>query len=295
MSRTISFHFVDVFADTALQGNPLALIGDGDALDTATMQAIAREFNQSETTFILSPTDSTATVRLRSFTPNGSEVFGAGHNALGAWIWLVERKLGDGRLQKLTQQIGDDILPVQASRQSDGRVLVSMAQSAPMFGKKVTDRGRLADALGLKSSALDVDHPAQVVSTGAGHLLVPLTSRSAVDSAIPDSRSLSEILDDVGGEGCYLYSLDPFAADSTAYARFFNPIMGISEDPATGTAAGPLAALLTSRDESRSARTVVIEQGYSLGRPSKIRVSVKGDEIRVSGSGLIVADGTLYL
>jgi len=296
MSRTIPFHFVDVFADAPLSGNPLALIDNADELDETTMRAIAREFNQSETTFVLTPTDSAATVRLRSFTPNGAEVFGAGHNSLGAWLWLVENRVGQvAPAQGFAQQIGPDLLPVGVTRGADGKVVVSLSQSEPSFGARFGDRTRLAAALGLGRSQLDPRADAQVVSTGAGHLLVGLTDRAAVDAVVPDAQRLAEILGEVDGEGCYVYSLDPHASDSLAYTRFFNPVMGISEDPATGTAAGPLVALLVARGQSSDGITAVVEQGYALGRPSRVRVSVTGSDVRVSGSGLIVADGNLYL
>ncbi|WP_308466238.1 PhzF family phenazine biosynthesis protein [Rathayibacter soli] len=220
----------------------MSLVEDADGLDDITMRAIAREFNQSETTFILSPTVSAATVRLRSFTPNGSEVFGAGHNALGAWLWLVETRFRhvDARAG-FAQQIGDEILPIEARRSPDGRVVVSMSQSAPSFGRTFADRGRLADSLRPDRTALDTGLDAQVVSTGAGHLLLPLVDKVAVDAVIPDAMPLTAILEEVGGEGCYVCSLDPNTADALAYARFFNPIMGIAEDPATAPAIRSLA------------------------------------------------------
>ncbi|TFB84235.1 PhzF family phenazine biosynthesis protein [Cryobacterium luteum] len=149
--------------------------------------------------------------------------------------------------------------------------------------------------MGLGRSALSTGFDAQVVSTGAGHLLVPLIDQAAVDGAIPDARKLTAILEDVDGEGCYLYSLDSNSPAAVAYARFFNPIMGISEDPATGTAAGPLVSLLISRGHCPDGVTAIVEQGYSLGRPSRIHVTVNGTDVKVSGSGVVVADGVLHL
>lgn len=294
VAPTVPFYFVDVFAEEPLQGNPVGVIPDADHLDDDTMRAIAREFNQSETTFVVAPTVPTATVRLRSFTPNGSEVFGAGHNALGAWLLLVHL----GRVRpggSLFQQIGPDLLPVEVSRDSRSRAVVSMAQSAPTFGRAFTDVGRLSRALGLVPSAIVSGQNAQVVSTGAGHLLVPVTDRTAVDGAIPDPVALTAILEEVGGEGCYLYSRYPRSEDAVAYTRFFNPIMGIAEDPATGTAAGPLIALLVARNQLPDDVTAIVEQGHAAGRPSRIRVSVHGGDVRVSGSGRVVADGNLHL
>jgi trans-2,3-dihydro-3-hydroxyanthranilate isomerase len=292
---TIPFCFVDVFASRPLTGNPLSLIPDADGLAESQMQAIAREFNQSETTFVLRPSKPDATWRLRSFTPIGAEVFGAGHNALGAWLWLAhaDRLPAVGTL---TQEIGDEVLPVEVSRGHDGLVSVTMAQSAPRFGGVAGDRAELAASLGLADADLVPDQPAQVVDTGAGHLLVPVRDRAAVDRAVPATERLAAVLRQAGGEGCYLYSRDPSGADAVAYTRFFNPTMGIAEDPATGTAAGPLVARLVAEGQvAPDGRPVIVEQGFALGRPSRIQVSVAGPRVRVGGSGLVVAEGTLAL
>jgi len=303
----VPFYFVDVFAASPLTGNPVAVVPDADRLTQPQMQAIAREFNQSETAFILAPEQPGATVRLRSFTPIGAEVFGAGHNALGCWLWLALAGLlppetiepaparAGAVTPGLAQQIGDNVLPVHVRREPDGTVVVSMKQSPPQFGGIVTERGALADALGLAPADLVADDPAQVVSTGAGHLLVSLRDRAAVDRAVPRAAPLAAALAGAGGEGCYIYTREqPAGNDAAAYARFFNPAMGIAEDPATGTAAGPLAALLVRRGQLQ-AGPAVIEQGHALGRPSRIQVRVAGPYVTVSGSGLISAEGFLRL
>ncbi|HEY3086490.1 MAG TPA: PhzF family phenazine biosynthesis protein [Jatrophihabitantaceae bacterium] len=292
----IRFVFVDVFAPSPLTGNPVSLVPDADDLDLPTLQAIAREFNQSETTFLLRPTAAGADRRLRSFTPVGAEVFGAGHNALGAWLWLAATGRLPADRSRFVQQIGDDLLPVEVHRAPGLADVVSMDQSPPEFGNTIADPADLAATLGLSAVEIVAERPAQVVSTGAGHLLVPLRNRAAVDAAAPDSPRLATLLRQVGGEGCYIYSLDPVdPSDAVAYARFFNPTMGIHEDPATGTAAGPLAARLLADGIVPDGTTTVIEQGYALGRPSRIRVTVSGDLVRISGSGLVVAAGVLRL
>jgi trans-2,3-dihydro-3-hydroxyanthranilate isomerase len=294
----VIFYFVDVFAQRPLTGNPLSLVPDADELTLAQMQAIAREFNQSETTFILRPSMAGATWRLRSFTPIGAEVFGAGHNALGAWLWLADAgRVEVGAAGSLTQEIGPEVRPVEVSRGDDGLVTVTMDQSAPEFGGVAGDRTELAAALGLEEADLVPGQAAQVVDTGAGHLLVPLRDRAAVDRARPATERLAAVLRRAGGEGCYLYSRDPVEPDdAVAYTRFFNPTMGIAEDPATGTAAGPLVARLVAEGEIADGHgPVIVEQGYALGRPSRIRVSMAGLRVRVGGSGLVVAEGTIAL
>jgi trans-2,3-dihydro-3-hydroxyanthranilate isomerase len=295
MTQTIAFSLVDVFAISPLTGNPVAIVPDADRLPLETMQALAREFNQSETTFLLRPDSDEAAWQLRSFTPIGAEVFGAGHNALGAWLWLAAAgRLGEQPVGRYVQQIGADLLPVTIGSDGAGALTVAMDQSAPQFGSEVADRERLAASLALALDDLVPELAPRVVSTEAGHLQVAIRDRAAVDRAVPDTAALAAVLRDVGGEGCYVYALDPVDAGSVAYARFFNPTMGIWEDPATGTAAGPLGALLVA--EGRAAPgEIVIEQGFAVGRPSRIRVTVDGERVQVSGGGLVVADGRLYL
>lgn len=297
----VPFYFVDVFAATPLTGNPVAVVPDADGLTEAQLRAIAREFNQSETAFVLAPELPGATVRLRSFTPVGAEVFGAGHNALGCWLWLAlagrlpAAAIGSLAQAGLAQQIGGDVLPVRVRREPGGSVVVSMDQSPPQFGNIAADRGALAAALGLAEDDLVAGDPAQVVATGAGHLLVSLRDRAAVDRAVPHPAELAAALAGVGGEGCYIYTRErPEGDDAAAYARFFNPTMGIAEDPATGTAAGPLAALLVRRAQIEPG-PAFIEQGHALGRPSRIQVRASGPSVTVSGSGLISAEGFLHL
>ena len=289
------FYFVDVFADRPLTGNPLALVPDADDLTVPQMQAIAREFNQSETTFLLRPGEEGIDWRLRSYTPAGAEVEGAGHNALGAWLWLADQGLtGDQPVVTMRQRIGAEVLAVEILRMPGEPTRIVMDQGVPQFGKHVTDGERLTGALGLEPRHLSPDATAQVVSTGVAHLLVPLATREAVDAAVARSRDLAAILAEAGGEGCYLYTT---AGDdgAAAYTRFFNPTVGIAEDPATGTAAGPLAVALVRSRRVPAHSPVFIEQGHHLGRPSRIRVDVADDRVRVSGSGLVTAQGELRL
>jgi PhzF family phenazine biosynthesis protein len=292
MTIRVPFYVVDVFASQPLTGSPLPLLPDADDLDQAQLAAIAREFSQPETTFLLRPSLPGATVRIRSFTPAGAEVGGAGHNALGAWVWLeaVGRLASGGNL---AQEIGGRVLPVEVIRPPRQPAVIWMDQSPPRFGATAGDRPALAAALGLAEPDLAADESAQVVSTGAAHLMVPARDRAAVDRAAPDPARLRTLLHQADGEGCYLYSRDPAAADAVAYARFFNPTMGIAEDPATGSAAGPLAARLAAAGQIPRQVTVVIEQGHALGRPSRIQVEISGLRVRVGGSGLVVAEGTL--
>jgi trans-2,3-dihydro-3-hydroxyanthranilate isomerase len=223
-------------------------------------------------------------------------VFGAGgHNSLGAWWWLADAgKLNlNGDLTVFHQEIGDRVSPV-AIAQKDGRLAyVEMEQAAFEAGFQVTDLGRLAISLGITPADLTTDRvPCQVVSTGVAHLLVPIRNREAVDRIRPNGDALRTVLVRAGAEGCYAFSLEPQHSD--AYARFFNPTVGISEDPATGTAAGPLAAQLVSRGVAQPGR-MTIEQGTALGRTSLIEVLVLGDVVKISARAIVVATGMLIL
>ncbi|MGI5191485.1 PhzF family phenazine biosynthesis protein [Promicromonospora sp. CA-289599] len=311
----VPFVLVDVFAGRPLAGNPVSVVPDADGLPVGTMRAIAREFNQSETTFVLGASDGRADVRFRSFTPTGEEVGGAGHNIVGAWIWLASA----GRLpvgqESFVQEIGDDLLRVRVARAggaavpgaavpgaagpgSAGGVEVTMTQLAPVAGGVLPAgaRGGLAGALGIRAADLAESSP-RVISTGAGHLLTEVRSRDVVDRVSPDSRRLADALRAVGAEGCYVYTLEAGTQEERVapYARFFNPIMGIPEDPATGTAAGPLAARLVEEGVLAPGAAVEIEQGTALGRRSLIRVRALPDGVELTGSGVVSAEGVLHL
>jgi trans-2,3-dihydro-3-hydroxyanthranilate isomerase len=291
------FVVVDVFTERPLAGNQLAVIPNAEGLDDGRLQAIAREFNYSETTFILPPRRAQADWRLRSFSPS-AEVFGAGHNALGAWWVLAAR--GDVALRdpetRLWQEIGERVLPVAIASEAGAPLRVAMTQDKPRFGDKLSDRAGLARALGLDTSDFDVEGlEAQAVYTGATHLLAPVRTLSALDRVRVDAGLLVALARPLGCQGAYLFSLETREPGSAAHARAFFPGIGIAEDPATGSAAGPLGALLASRRLIPEGAWTVIEQGDEIGRPSRIEVRVSGDQVEVAGRSVIVAEGKLFL
>jgi PhzF family phenazine biosynthesis protein len=290
------FYLVDVFTTEPFTGNPLAVVSEADDFSTELMQRIAGELNQTETTFVLTPTLPEADWRLRSFTAIGTEVFGVGHNALGAWWWLAAsgRLTLDAPTRTFTQEIDGRALSVEV-RSERGRVTaVSMAQVDPVFGAVVGKVSPLASALDLGDAELSVGRlKAQVVSTGVPHLLVPVRDPGALDRARPKAETLAAYLRSIGAQGCYVFCLDPLDPDAPAQARFFGPNVGIAEDPATGSAAGPLAAYLVAHELASERRPVIIEQGRAMGRPSRIEVRVSGGGVRVSGHAVLVVEGHL--
>ena len=256
------FCLVDVFTDRPFTGNPLVIVTDADELDAERMRRIAGEFNQTETTFVLRPTTADAHWRLRSFTALGVEVFGVGHNALGACWWLATsgRLTLDAPTRTFAQEIDGRVLPVEI-RSEGGRVVsVGMTQADPVFGAVVGNISRLASALDLGDAELAVGRlKAQVVSTGVPHLLVPVRDQGALGRARP-LETLAAYLRSVGAQGCYAFCLDPLDTDAPVRARFFGPNVGIAEEPATGSAAGPLAAYLVAHGLADEGRPVVVEQ-----------------------------------
>ena len=290
------FVLIDVFTDTPLAGNPLAVVPDATGLSATEMQAIAREFNLSESTFVFPP-EAEGTRRLRSFSPT-AEVFGAGHNALGAWWALIAR--GDVSLPEgettLWQELGERVLSVHVTSASGRLVRIAMTQAPPQLGPDRPNIAALALALSLDVEALEVEGlQPQVISTGARHLLVPARGLADLARARVDGGQLAALAKPLGCEGCYLFCLDTREPQSTAHARGFFPGIGIAEDPATGSAAGPLAHYLVTRGRAPEGTWLVVEQGDELQRPSRIEVRVSGDVVEVAGRCAILAEGTLRL
>jgi PhzF family phenazine biosynthesis protein len=287
---------IDVFADEPLTGNPLAVVQAADELSEEQMRRLAGEFNQAETTFILESTR--ADRKLRSFTASGAEIFGAGHNALGAWLWLGEH--GDlGPLttpQTFYQEIGTDVLPIELEK-IGARVHGRMRQAPLRLLDPLGNVDPLAKALGLDPCEILSQPTPRPVYTGVAHLLVRVVNPETVDKANPAAKELLGVLKAAGAEGCYIYVFD-VNRPQTAYARFFNPTVGLWEDAATGTAAGPLAAYLASEGLVAN-NELAIEQGTKMGRRSILRIRVNLEPERsgpeLSGTGIVVLRGVLRL
>ena len=282
---------IDVFADAPLTGNPLAVVQGADALSDDQMRRIAGEFNQAETTFLMR--SGRADWKLRSFTASGAEVVGAGHNALGAWLWLAERgDLGPLDAPRIFhQEIGSDVLPIEL-QSIGGRVHGRMRQAPMRLSAPLDDVAPLAAALGLDPADILLDPPPRPVDTGAAHLMVRVAAAGVVDAARPDAAALLAVLAPTAAEGCYVYAFDASSGD-TAYARFFNPTVGLWEDAATGTAAGPLAAYLGATGHLKTTE-LTIEQGTKMGRRSLLRIRLTPDP-ELSGAVVVVLRGTIEL
>ena len=287
------FYTLDVFTTNRFEGNPLAVITDGDGLSDATMQAIAREMNLSETVFVQKPTEDSALARLRIFTTR-EELKLAGHPVVGTWFLLAE--LGVVPAQEggvhVTQQTGAGLLPVEI-RFKDGRPQrVIMTQTEAAFRPAKVNKKALAKALGLASSDFDPKLEPEYVSTGVFNLMVPLKSRGALAKIQMNMLELRKLL---GKNGTMAYCFAR-GENGKAFSRGMLP-WEIYEDPATGSAAGSLGAYLVKHGKLAPAHTLGVLQGEEMGRPSHIEVEVtqKGKKLvpRVSGAAVRVFEGTI--
>jgi trans-2,3-dihydro-3-hydroxyanthranilate isomerase len=299
----VAFEQVDVFTDRPFAGNPLCVIPDGRGLTDRQMQAIAKEMNLSETTFVLPPTDPAADYWMRIFTP-ATEIPFAGHPSVGTAYLLALR----GRLPlrepltRVHQQVGVGVLPldIEVADGRPGRVV--MTQGAPVFGGALRDLASVAEALGIDPAPLAGRLPIQPVSTGLRHLMVPLPDLATLAALKPNTAALDRLLAGAGALGCYAFTLETGSAEITARARMFAPAAGVPEDPATGSAVGPLGAYLAVHGIlPRDRKSLVVDQGVEMGRPSRMFVEVERDgsgmptTVRVGGTTVTVITGTIQL
>jgi trans-2,3-dihydro-3-hydroxyanthranilate isomerase len=281
----VPFRLVDVFTDRPLAGNQLCVVPDPDVvrgLNTDMMQSVAREIGFSETTFVTSAGESRYSMRI--FTP-GMELPFAGHPTLGTAFVLVS----EGRVASpVTQEVAAGEFRVEVD--PAGRS-ARMRQRPPQFGPPLEDPSDVAVAAGLRREELHTELRPAVVSTGLPHLIVPAADIRAVARARPDEAALGEVLRRAGADGFYLFAL---VAEGRAKARMFAPDVGVSEDPATGSAAGPLGAYLAREGRLASGR-LTISQGEEVGRPSTLLVDVAPDgdtwQVWVSGGVQLVGEG----
>lgn len=300
--RSYRFLHLDVFTDRLFGGNQLAVFLDGRGLTASTMQAIAAEMNFSETTFVL-PADRPGTdVRVRIFTP-AEELPIAGHPTIGTAFALARVGALAPDLGHVVFSLGVGPTRVALEWRHDDLAFAWMTQPEPAFGA-LLDRAAAATMLGLTSSDLLPDAPVQVVSCGVPYVIVALRNRAAVDQATVDVRTLRAFADVHGADSraVYLFSMEAGGDAAQAYCRMFAPALGIGEDPATGSAAGPLGCYLVRHGlvTTSAAARLLFRQGVAMRRPSDIHVSIEAtadgiSRVQVGGDARLAAEGTLYL
>ena len=273
--------WLDVFTSRPLTGNGLAVVHHADGIDDATMLAFARETKLSETSFVQSATEPGADYRNRIWTIVGELPF-AGHPSLGTAVAIAHARAETEA--HYVQQTKAGLQAVDVELGPSGVARASMLQEPAVFGDEI-DPGRVFAALGLDASDAHPELPPQVVSTGLTHLMVPAREDAVLLRARPDA-----LLSELGVICAYLTAYDP--SHDAAQARGYFAADGlIIEDPATGSAAGPLCAYLNART---GAARVDIVQGEAMGRPSRLMCEA-GERVRVAGDVVLLADGEIEL
>jgi trans-2,3-dihydro-3-hydroxyanthranilate isomerase len=293
------FYTLDVFTDRALAGNPLAVVLDSEGLDAPRMQAIAREFNLSETTFVLEPRDAVNTAALRIFTPARELPF-AGHPTIGSAVVIAATRapemLGRGDLQIVLEE---DVGPVRCNvrRKGDAYFASFGLPALPFTVPGVPDGAQVAAALGLATADIGFDrHRISRYSCGTPYTFVPVAGLATIAGVAPDLPRFPPVF---GEMGVFLYTRETASPENMVHARMFAPRFGIPEDPATGSAAAAFAGVAQEFETPEDgAHTITIEQGFEMGRPSLIHLTmdIAGGKLisgEIGGSAVVVSQGTL--
>lgn len=297
-----AFLHYDVFTDEPLTGNQLAVFPDGRSLSTGRMQAIAREMNFSESTFVLPAEEVGTDVRVRIFTP-GAEMPMAGHPTIGTTFALAET----GVIAPGTARVvfGLNIGPTPVDLEWDGTRLgfAWMTQRTPVFGQPLADRAGAAAVLGLVEADLAAGLPVQIVSCGVPFLFIPLRDKDTVDRASSNPAAFARLGAAEDGEhAVFLFATSPREAEETVYSRMFAADFGILEDPATGSASGPLGCYLVQHGlvAPADAGGILSLQGVKMQRPSRIHIAIEGGpgairSVKVGGRAVLVGRGELLV
>lgn len=294
------FVTLDVFTTRRHAGNPLAVVLQSDGLDTAAMQAIAREFNLSETVFVAPPEKPAHRASIRIFTPGGELPF-AGHPTVGTAVWLALADEAEGRpagMLVLEEKVGPVSCAVSIKGSHAGHATFTLPRLPEQIGQPLTDV-QLAEALGLASTDLGFDaHRPSVFSAGVAYATVPVASREAVARARV-AGAFERVMAATPNGNAFVYCRETAEAGHHYHARMFWPGSGIVEDPATGSAVAAFAGAIMTYDKPEDGdHRFVIEQGYEMGRPSQIalELSVQGGALvsaRIGGSAIVISEGVL--
>lgn len=300
-SRHLQYRLVDVFTDRIFGGNPLAVFLDGRGVSDREMQLLAREMNLSETTFVLPPDDSANHFRVRIFTP-GRELPMAGHPTIGTTFVLAREGMlppsGDAVVVRLEENVG--VIPVRVLNNQGEPGMIWMTQPRPQFVRRLDDPRAVAEMLSVNRDDIRDDLPIEIVSCGVPFLIVPLRTLYAMRQIRFQRERACKLLDSLGTNEVLTFCEEVEHEGSTVHSRMFAPELGVPEDPATGSATGPLAAYLVRYGVTARGADIVSEQGIELGRPSFLHAGTlhHGDNItgvEVGGTAIFVGSGEISL
>jgi trans-2,3-dihydro-3-hydroxyanthranilate isomerase len=326
MSRR--FYALDVFTNTPLQGNPLAVILDSQDLNSTQMQTIAREFNLSETVFVSPPTDPTNTAKIRIFTPTKELPF-AGHPTIGTAILLATLEAPDAMqglggitialeytAEKCERFSAQSIRQNKETEQNIGTVHVDVTKhktlgvraifQAPKLSTRLDasfNLDHIAQALGILPSQIGFkNHVPSLWSAGVPFIMIPIKDLEVMANLkIPHPENWQKAFGDCGSDAVYIYTNETVNPNHHVHARMFSPLLGVPEDPATGSAAAAFAGVAVAFEQPpNGTHQLVIEQGYEMGRPSQIALDIDvmngaATHIRIGGGAVIISEGKLHL
>jgi len=295
----------DVFTDRQFEGNQLAVFPDGRGLTPAQMQAITREMNFSECTFLLPAETPDTDVRMRIFTP-GAELPMAGHPTIGTTFALAHEGVIAAGRERWVFGLGVGPTPVELIWAKGELSFAWMDQRRPEYRQPASSRAEIIGAAGVDPDAVDATGlPVEEISCGAAFSYVPVTTRAAVDAASPDLAALRRLESAFPGGhvGVFIFSTEPVDPAVAVYSRMFAPSHGVPEDPATGGASGPLGCYLVKHGlVSRDRRHDMVSlQGVAMGRPSRIHMRITEDHhgqitrVQVGGQAVRLGEGRLDL
>jgi trans-2,3-dihydro-3-hydroxyanthranilate isomerase len=304
MSRRYRYLHLDVFTAEKFGGNQLAVLTDAQGLAAPTMQAVAREMNFSETTFILPAERPDTDIRMRIFTP-GREMPMAGHPTVGSAFALAYESVIPAGRRRWTFGLNIGPTPVDIDWAGDRPAFVWMTQQRPAFGNVVADLEGAPRAVGVDPGAIRATGlPVQEVSCGVPFVFIPVATRTAVDAAVPDLRAFNGLCAACGVDdhAMFVFSREPGGDEATVYSRMFAPGLGVFEDAATGSASGPLGCYLVRHGVVSAGRAgkILSLQGVKMGRPSRVHISIGLDggsitRVQVGGEAVLVGEGELFL
>jgi len=301
----LSFHTLDVFTDRRFGGNPLAVVHEADGLSDEAMQRIAREFNLSETVFVLRPKNPAHSARIRIFTP-AKELSFAGHPTVGTAVLLAEMKTAGlsgahEALVVLEEEIGIVRVGVRL-RNGQAPFAEFDAPKLPKPAGMLPPVEQMSAGLGLIPSEIGFEnHRPSCFAAGSAFAFIPVTTLEALSKARINGPHWTAAFEEQGLTGVYLYTRQCLHNTSAFHSRMFAPATGVLEDPATGSAAVGLAGVIQLFDALPDGmHRRIIEQGYSMDRPSQITLtlSVEGgvlEAVRIGGNAVRVTQGTLSI
>lgn len=301
--RELHYILVDVFTNQQFGGNQLAVFTDGSIVPEELMLPIAKELNLSETTFVLPPKEPENDFHVRIFTPGG-ELPMAGHPTIGTAFVLASLNLPDtsktSHVFRFEEGVG--LIPVEVTLQDGKPDMITMQQPNPEFGVVIEDHAMLAKLLGLQADDIQSELPCQSVSCGVPYLIIPIKSLDAVER-IRFRHDVWETIRQKYNPGfCYAFCTETVEPEHHLHGRMFAPDTGVLEDPATGSANGPLGAYVVKYGLIDQGESTIMqsEQGYEMGRLSQITITIEKSgaditRVLVGGTSVLVGEGKIFI